>query len=174
MTFELKTINHGEIEAGFFSCFVQYTTFGEYSFATRHFCELVKYLAENPDAKDARIGGYTEDVFWKKQENHRRGLLELIARADRSSEELGEQVDEYFKKEEIEPSTDITLVPVKVYQDKIQIGNYQVEAEEFTIFSRYVAGGGFLGWDKNEPDFAKPTLNAIKKSKSNLFKSGKA
>lgn len=174
MTFELKTLNHGEIEAGFFSCFVQYTMFGEYAFATRHFCELVQYLAKNPNAKEARIGGYSKEEFWKKQEDHAQGIIELISRADKSSKDLGEQVDQYFQKEEVETNTNVTLVPVKVYEEKIQIGNYQIEAEEFAIFSKYVAGGGFFGWDKNEPDFAKPTLNAIKKSKSPLLKLGKA
>ena len=66
MTLLLKTESHGVVEAGFYAAFVAFTRLGEYSFATGHLCDIVRYFAENGSAKEAKILGYDLNTFWER------------------------------------------------------------------------------------------------------------
>ncbi len=179
MTLYVETLSHGEIESGFFASFTQYARLGDYAFSTRHFCELIKYLAENPETKSARLHGHTVQQFWKKQDTYLEGLIKTLQEADSPDFEefdknVNKKLDNYFKdqqKEELNLEDDTIVLNIKVKKDysSIKIGKYEIAPDHFRIFSKYLAQGGFLGW-KDPPDYSKPTLEAIKKSSNPLFK----
>ena len=78
----LETESHGEIESGFFGPFTQFARLGDYTFATRHLCELVEYLADNPKVHQSQILGYPIDKFWQGEEENEQKFIEMIFQAE--------------------------------------------------------------------------------------------
>ena len=179
MTLIIKTESHGDIESGFFCNFTQMVRLGKYAFKTETLCNLVQYLAKNPDKKEIEISGYDVDKFWEIENKHRKNLAGLIS--DTSKFFVSQIVDIYIKENRGKLSEEDTqdlvkegeIIPIDIDNNKklITIGEYEIEDIHFGIMMYYITRGGWIGWPENtKPDYAEPTIKAIKKSRNPLFK----
>ena len=182
MTLILETESHGGVESGFFGAFTQFARLGEYTFATRHLCELVQYFARNPKLHEAQILSYDLDKFWERQGDHTQKLIQMISEAEQSYLPESQKFDLERKLEkeqgEVAVEDDIDLysegrrIPIKIADEdhSIILGNYKVSALHFGRMATYLARGGFFGWmNDKKPEFADPTIEAIKSSKRKLY-----
>ncbi|MBI2629433.1 hypothetical protein HYW74_05095 [Candidatus Pacearchaeota archaeon] len=183
MTLLLVTESHGEIESGFYGPFTQFTRVGEYTFSTRHLCELIEYLADNSKIYQSQIFGFNLDQFWQKEQEYEGELFKMILEAEQSylpelqrfhvGSRLEEQQGQISPEDEINLYTNGKKVPVRVANDErsIFIGDYLVSAPHFERMVIYLVNGGFMGWvDGHKPKFAEQTLEAVRKSKRELYK----
>lgn len=86
MTLLLKTESHGVVEAGFHAAFMVFARLGEYSFATRHLCEVVQYFAENNSEKETALIGYDLSTFWERSQKYQQKILQtLLEQAQQST-----------------------------------------------------------------------------------------
>jgi len=183
MTLRLKTESHGEIEAGFFGIFTQFFRFGEYTFATRHLCELVEYLANNPQVLRSQIIGYNLDRFWQRRLEDEQRFAQMSAEAWQSAlPEL--QISEMERQSEhqqghipVQDEVDLynqgRMVPVIVSDDEklISIEDYCMEALHFGRMAVYLTDGGLVGWLNGQiPEFAESASKAIRHSKRELYR----
>ena len=183
MTLILKTESHGEVESGFYSTFTQFARLGEYTFGTRHLCELVQYLAENPEVNRAQILGYDLDKFWQRFSDNTQELIKMITEAEQSylpelkrfdmERQLERQQGEVIVEDEVDLYNEGRMIPIRVIDNErsIKIGSYKVSVLEFGRMAIYLANGGFMGWmNDKKPEFAEPTINAIKNSTRELYR----
>ena len=184
MTLLLPTLSHGEIEAGFFATFTQFTRLGRYCFLTKHMCDLARGFADNPSSFRGRILGYPLEKFEQRFEDHLSGLLQILSEADEYSspgavhldqdlqvQALQQEVpleDEIDIRNEAQPLRVEVLTPGK----EIIIGEYSLSSLEFGGMALYLANGGHLGWDpRNVPPFAVDLRAAIRSSLNPLYQS---
>ena len=59
----LETESHGDVESGFYGAFMQLARLGEYTFATKHLCDLIQYFAKNNKATETKAIAYDLDTF---------------------------------------------------------------------------------------------------------------
>lgn len=183
MTLILETESHGGVESGFYSAFTQFARLGEHTFATRHLCELVEYLANNPQVRQSQILGYDLDKFWQRQREDMQELANMIAEAEQSyipelqrldmERQLEGRQGEISIEDEVDLYDEGRMVPVRVANDEksISIGDYRIAALHFGRMSAYLAHGGFMGWMNDQrPEFAESVINAIKSSKRELYR----
>ncbi|MDP1695682.1 MAG: hypothetical protein Q8L29_02090 [archaeon] len=183
MTLILETESHGEVESGFFSTFTQFARLGEHTFATRHLCELIQHLAKNPRLHRTQILSYDLDKFWQRQEDYAQEILQIISEAEQSylpelhrldmKRQLERQQGEISIEDDINLYNDGKMIPIRILSDEkfITLGDYKVAALHFGRMAVYFARGGFLGWsDGQKPEFAKPTIDAIKNSRRELYR----
>ena len=182
MTLMVETESHGEVESGFYSTFTQFARLGEYAFSTRHFCELVQYFAKNPQISKAQILGYDLDKFWEREEDHMQEITRMIIEAGQSylpelqksdTEQLERHRGEVCAEDEVDLYDEGRMVPVDVADDEsaITIGEYRIPALHFGRMAVYLAMGGFMGWmNEQKPEFAEPTIEAIKGSERELYR----
>lgn len=78
MTLLLETESHGIVEAGFYAAFMQFARLGEYTFATRHFCETIQYLAENNELTETTLLGYNLDTFSAGSSKYHQKIFKLL------------------------------------------------------------------------------------------------
>lgn len=188
MTFSLNTESHGHIDAGFYSVFVRFARLGDHCFPTEYFCSFVKKLAQNPEIKKCVFFVYPESKFWDKNAEYIDELVDKFLEKSSQSDgsdgwlpelenwkgEKKEIVDHDQGKVRLEDELDIEnglyKIHFEVSDDKkyVNFGEYKMTADEFAIFSFYIAEGGWFGW-KVKPDYAEPTINAIKNSAHPLF-----
>jgi hypothetical protein len=183
MTLSLRTDSHGTVDAGFFSIFTQFSRLGEYTFATRHLCDLARYLAENDTILKTRILGYNLDKFWKRSDDYMQEISQILVEAEQPwvPEELRNfYIDKHLENTQgevpLEDAFDLNnegrMIEIKVgdEEESIEIGRYKISALEFGRMSIYLAEGGWVGWiNDKEPTFAKPTIEAIKGSKRKFY-----
>jgi len=65
------------------------------------------------------------------------------------------------------------MIPVRVIDNErsITLGDYRVSALHFGRMATYLANGGFIGWmNGQKPEFAEPTIEAIKNSRRELYR----
>lgn len=178
----LETESHGVIESGFFATFTQFARLGEYTLATRHLCELVQHLAEHPDIREAKILGYDLDKFWQREGDHTQEIMQMVREAEQSylpelhCDEMERQLEreqgEVPLEDEIDLHDEGRMIPAKVGNDgsSITIGKYRISALHFGRMAVYLARGGIMGWmNEQKPEFAEPTLQAIKESRNPLY-----
>ncbi len=183
MTLLLKTESHGEVESGFYSTFTQFARLGEHTFATRHLCELVQHLAENPHVHKTKILGYNLDKFWQRQGEHVQELIQMTLEAEQSylpelqrfdiDRRLESQQGEISVEDDVDLYNHGRMIPVRVTDDErlITIGDYRVSVLHFGRMAVYLANGGFLGWmNGQKPEFVEPTIDAIKNSRRELYR----
>ena len=70
MTLILSTRSHGKVNSGFLSTFTAFARLGEYTFVTRHFCELIQEFAKNPQLDSSRMIVYPEEIFVERSEEY--------------------------------------------------------------------------------------------------------
>jgi len=182
MTYIIGTKSHGEIESGFFADFTQFARMGEYTFTTKHFCELAQYLSEEPDRREGTILSFDLNNFWKAEEEHSQGFIDQflnkLAETSRSDLQTLVEDDQFSSQNDISKDNEVNLYKQgKIIQVKangtgnsITIGDYNMSSLEFGMFISYLAGGGWYGWRKGlEPDFSKPTIEALKSSANPLY-----
>ena len=184
MTLILKTESHGEVESGFYAAFMQFARLGEYTFATRHLCEAIQYLAENNKTLETKLLGYDPDKFWTGSTAYHQKIARLILeQAGQStlpaSKEAGlkKQLEQWQTEIHIKDGEDDVyspgrIIPVTVIKEEqsILIGDYQISSVHFGRMSRYLANGGLFGWG-NPPQFAEITMKAIQNSSRELYRS---
>ena len=176
MTLVLKTESHGEVDSGFFSAFTKLARIGDYAFETKDICELTRFLANNPKLKELKIHAYPVDNFWKIEDKYLNSFANL---KDYSSKGIDAHIEKNQGKLSLEDKTDVIsdgmTIPVKIERNAIRIGKYLVENFHFGLMAIYLANGGWLGWldNRDKPDFAEPTIQAIKKSNSRVFRKAK-
>jgi len=183
MTLILKTESHGEVEAGFYSAFTQFARLGEHTFATRHLCDLIQHLANNPQVSESQILGYDLDKFYQRLEDHAQGVAQMLAEVDQSylpelqrfdvERQLARQQGEIPVEDDIDLYDEGRMVSVRVMDDErsITLGAYRVSALHFGRMATYLANGGFMGWmDGQKPEFAEPTIEAIRNSERELYR----
>ncbi len=181
MTLVVKTKSHGEIEAGFYSIFTKLTRLGKYTFEVKDLCDLAQYLANNPETKELQISGYHTDKFWEMEKRYIESFGELLSNSeDINKSVLSELSDIFFKQnqgkisleERADLMTERRAIPVKIGEDRdsLKIGEYELEDIHFGRMIHYLARGGFVGWSRDKPSFAEPTLSALKESKNPLYK----
>ncbi len=182
MTLILETESHGGVESGFFGTFTQFARLGEHTFATRHLCELVQYLAKNPNLREAQILGYDLDKFWGREGDYTQELMQMISEAEQPylpksqkfdlERRLERQQGEVAIEDDIDLHDEGRMIPVKVADDdkSLTLGNYRVSALHFGRMATYLVCGGWFGWmNGRKPEFADPTIEAIKNSKRELY-----
>ncbi len=161
MTLLLRTESHGVLESGFWGPFTQLSRIGEYSFSTRHMCDVAKHFADNSNALESRILSYDLNKF-----EDREGL-------ERCFDELDKKQGEISVEDDVNLNSDGEIVPVRILEDEksISIGKYRISSIEFGRMAIYLAEGGFMGWlDDNSPAFAAQTIEAIKNSKREFYR----
>ncbi len=183
MTLILETESHGEVESGFYSAFTQFARLGKHTFATRHLCELVQHLAKNPNVRKAQVLGYNLDKFWQRQGDYTRELMQMVVEAEQSylpelqrfemERQLERQQGEISVEDDINLHNEGRMIPVRVADDErsIILGDYRVSALHFSRMATYLAKGGFMGWmNSQNPEFAEPTIEAIRNSRRELYR----
>lgn len=183
MTLILKTESHGEVESGFYGAFTQFTRLGEYTFATRHFCELAQHIAERSNIKGGKILGYNLDKFWQKRSDYMGELIQMIIEAEESylpelqkyemDKKLEREQGEISLEDEVDLYDEGRMIPVIVSNNEsyINIGKYKISGLHFGRMAVYLANGGFIGWiNEQKPEFAEATIEAIRNSKRGLYK----
>ena len=183
MTLMLTTESHGDIESGFYSTFTQFARLGEHTFATRHLCELVQYLANNPALRQTQILGYDLDKFWERQGDHMQEFAEMITETENSylpelqrfdlERRLEREQGEIPVEDDVDLYNEGCMVPIKVTEDErfITIGNYRISAIHLGRMAIYLARGGFMGWmNGQKPEFSETTIEAIKNSQRGLYR----
>jgi hypothetical protein len=183
MTLLLETQSHGEVESGFFSTFTQFARLDKHTFATRHFCELAQSLAENPQVRKAQLLSYNLDKFWQRQKEHVDEFTQVLMEAEQSylpelqkfdmDRQLKGKQGQISIEDEVNMYDEGRMIPVIVTDDEklISIGDYKIAALHFGRMAVYLAHGGFLGWmDGQKPEFAEPTIEAIKLSNRKLYR----
>jgi len=178
MTLILVTESHGNVESGFYGGHTKYTRLGDYTFATKHFCELVQYLAVNPETLEAKLLGYGADKYWENGNEYMAELIQAEISSDKDAiKKFENQQGEISLKDDLDLNNEGKMISVKVSEDKnhVILGKYKINSLHFGRFAYYVAHGGFMGWFHNViPSYAKEAMNAIKESESDLFKHIKA
>lgn len=189
MTLVLQTESHGQVEAGFYSVFTQFSRLGDYTFATRHLCKLVQKLAQYPTIKQGRILGYDADKFWQRRDEYFHEVVHILIEqmiladaegnylselhySESNEEKLGKLQWEIPLEDEVDMYDEGRIVPVHISKegDAIAIGEYQLSAINFGRMAVYLAKGGIFGWMKGrKPEFSEPTIQAIKESKNPLY-----
>lgn len=176
MTLVLKTESHGEVDSGFFSGFTKLARIGDYAFETKDLCELVKYIAGNPELKELKIHAYPSDSFFKMRDRYINSFANL---EDYTQKGIDEYIEGNQGKMSLKDKAGIIQdgmsLPVKIEEDAIKIGKYTIENFHFGLMAFYLARGGWCGWpdEKDKPDFSEPTIQAIRKSDSPVFKKAK-
>lgn len=180
MTLVVLTISHGELECGFQGGFTQFFRFGEYTFATKHLCEIAKQIADDTSVLEGKILAYDVDKFWEKNSEYIGEMMEGIGQIFNSylpklhRVEFERKIESKQGKVSIEDEYDFKgegeFVPIKIKEDEVILGDYTIPVEEFAGMCFYTARGGFFGWMNGAaPDFAEETMIAIKNSKNPLY-----
>ncbi len=180
MTLILITESHGEVDSGYFSVFTQMARLGEYTFVTRHFCELARRFAEKPRARKGRILSYSLERFWDRFGEQAGDIFQILEES-KTEKEFGSKIDTYFDRQqgrasledEVNLKNRAHIIPVTVgdHGENIQIGVYNIAAHHFGVMAWYLSRGGWLGWSGNsKPNYAEATIEAIKKSEHPLYR----
>ena len=179
MIYVLKTQSHGEIDSGFCSFFTGFIRIGELSTPTRHFCELNQVLAGNKDVKEVKLLTYDLETYGERWSEALDDILSNFYTAEYNIPEI-EQYNRGKQSEaqgevSVEDETDIfdkgKIITVKLSDRLISIDDYRLTHKEFSYFSYYVAGGGFIGWiDEKYPEFALATLRSMRGSGNKLYR----
>lgn len=173
MTLVLRTKSHGDVDSGFFSGFTKLARIGDYAFETKDLCELAQILANNCQLKELKIHAYPVDSFFRMRDKYMNSFASLKSY---SSKSIDAYIEENQGKLSLEDKTDIIgngiTISIKMERNAIRIGKYLVRNFHFGLMACYLANGGWLGWldNKDKPDFAEPTVSAIKKSKNKFYK----
>src|SRR3989338_1847338 len=183
MTLLLKTESHGIVEAGFYAAFTAFARLGEYSFATRHLCEVVQYFAENNAAHGTSIIRYDLNTFWEKSQQHQQKIiLALLEQAQQSTltalkeSNLERKLEQWQTEFQFESGNEDVyngeIIPVTISEQEqsIKIGKYIISSSEFGGMAYYLAHGGFFGWGDNIPEFAEVTMRSMQSSKRELYR----
>lgn len=169
MTLVLRT-ESGDIDAGFYISFMQFSRIGEYAFPTKNLCKIIKDIADNPDLKQGEILSYNVNKFWKRVQEYKSRLVSLLLETGKY---FSEDVENLSLEDEFDFSNESFIIPVEISKDynSIKIGKYNISSKSFCSMAVYLSKGGFLGWEKGkEPKFSKLTFFAIMNSKNPLFK----
>lgn len=178
MTLVLRTQSGEELDSGFYGNFMKLSRIGKYTFETKDLCGLVKNLAENPNLKKAEVFGYSTNEFWKLEKPYESSVIQKCI--DSIAENDATNFDNFIEKnrelsagDKIKLMDDKIRIPVKICRLKklIKIGEYEIENFQFVQLAYYLIHGGFCGWYKETPDFAKSALLAIQLSKNDLYNS---
>lgn len=179
MTTYITTESHGTLEGGFFGPLIQFTRMGDYTFATLHFCHLVKELALHPDRRKGRILAYDESKFWERGNEDLSELLHMFDGAHNSylpelyKAEISRHIDasptSISIEDEVNMHGDGQFLPVSIQDDDtISIGQYNMNFTHFGRFALLVTIGAV---SRNAvPDFVLSTLEAMRYSKSPLYR----
>ncbi|MBI2672389.1 hypothetical protein HYX16_05630 [Candidatus Woesearchaeota archaeon] len=177
MTIQVITKSHGGIVAGYYASFIEFSSFGDYSFPTKHFCELVQFLAKNPEIKKGKFLVYDKHKFWTKFNEN---LVDLLTEIMEQEDSFLPELDSWKEREEkgqpsLEDEVDLLNerkpISIEISEDykEVIFGQYKVEPIHFSRFALYLAKGGWPGWMEREPEYARLTSEEIKKSKNPLF-----
>ena len=97
MTLMLETESHGDVESGFYGAFMQLARLGEYTFATKHLCDLIQYFAKNNKATETKAIAYDLDTFEAGNTRYHQQLFQLFLK-----EIEGSDLTQQLEKLEIE------------------------------------------------------------------------
>ncbi len=178
MVYELKTQMHGCIDSGYVFGQMRFTRFGEYAFATHDFCKLITSFAQDPARFDGKILTYGVESIYRALEQDMENMMVQVSRLrkeDLSLEEIQENIQAKKRltlEEQLEGSYGgiLVLFQINPLATSIAVGKYAIEREEFNMFARYVANGGFFGWGGGQPYFAQKTTTALTNSSHAFFK----
>ena len=165
MSLEIKTISHGEIDAGFYSNYIQLVILGDYFFHTKSMCEMIEQVADN--RANGNLNSYKIEDYERYREEFARRIW-----ANRSSQDDGAAFDRLIEDslEEVLPGGE--SVGWCTGPERISIGKYIIPAVDFYLFAAYLARGGIFGW-LTTPGFAKSAAKALENSVSPLILKGK-
>ncbi len=173
MTLELITKSHGNIESGFFAAYTSLFRMGDYTFATQHLYELITHIAKNSPPITGTLFTFNADAFSEGYATYNTNLVKKIA-------ELDVSVLEKFiesKQGKISPEQEKNVyqtwrkTPVTVTSDTVTIGKYIIAGGHFEFMAVYACNGGWFGWSREAPFYAKAAAEAIQGTENPLFKS---
>ena len=187
MAATLQTLNHGEIEGGFYFGFTKIIYLGDYNFATKYFFDLIIDLANNPVARKGRLMSYNHDQFEDMFRDYtkdifgttHKAMIDIRARY-RAGERLGPNellralqvpIDEAFERQKellLEDKIKALTgeeVPVDISPTgtNISFGKYSVRSEDFVFF---------VGWNASAYDNDFTDRGFFNKMKPILERSG--
>ena len=170
----IKTLNYGEIYAGYIYGKISFIEFGEHNFNASDFCVLMRYFASRSNAFEGKLLDYSTKAADKTK---------LITTVKKSMDILNwkiwfDNLRDFVDKNEdrfISLEEQLNGVLVNFNNSKnselISVGKYDIMNTDFCDFVSYVAQGGSEGISGlgYRPSFANITLNSMKNSKNILF-----
>ena len=170
----LETESHGDVESGFYAAFMQLARLGEYTFATKHLCELVQYFAKDNKATETKAIVYDLDTFEAGNTRYHQQLFQLFLK-DIEESDLTQQLQKLEIENPLKLGKDAhsngKIIPVVVAreEDSISIGEYKIASLHFGRMAYYLAHGGFFGWPGTRPEFAEETMTALRNSDRKMY-----
>lgn len=173
MTTTIFTESNEELPVSYFLDY-EFARIGKYVFPSRNLCNLIKEIAENPCAKEARLIGDVPsgieilDELFLFDDSGR--VKEMVSRKNRviGSEPLDSR-DMLF------PLKFDRIIPVQISDDysSMTIGDYKIRAP-LGWFANYLTFGSSTNWGvprrrERVPDFAEQASEALMKSENPIF-----